>query len=72
MYLTGHSLVRRRPDYSKGTKKPKGDAGWTLHKDECGWLKRASSAIPAPVDLYPGTVACRYCRPSLTGEEASV
>lgn len=41
---------------------------WTLHRASCEHLARralVNNTQPAPIELYPNTIACRYCKPEL-------
>lgn len=40
------------------------DAGWTLHRDTCSYLKRSREIWPAPEEPRPGTVDCDSCAPN--------
>ena len=75
MYATGFVVVGRRwANYDKsaatkvGSKRRRG-TGFTLHRDDCPYLKRATkTAMPAPREPYDGTVPCSVCKPQIKGE----
>lgn len=74
LFRKGLVVVPREIQYSKlkrAGKKPPAVAGFTLHIEECRHAKRSTRPQPAPAEPYPGTVACRYCKPSLTVEKSA-
>lgn len=58
----GFVVVQRRMPRPPGRRKAP-SWGWTLHRIDCRHVSRATKALPAPVDAYPNTSPCVYCRP---------
>jgi hypothetical protein len=44
---------------------------WTLHREGCFYIQRATTAtkVPAPLKPYPNTVPCTACKPDTTKAE---
>jgi hypothetical protein len=74
MYREGHVIVQRhrRPEARKRGRAPA--PAWTLHKDTCFYLSRGkqrAATMPAPIDPYGGTIACRVCKPTIKARGVS-
>lgn len=73
MHLPDLVVISRQTRYD--TQKPRRvkakQPQWTLHRSDCPYVKRAntSTLLPAPERPYPGTVACKTCKPSHTPED---
>ncbi len=65
IYLDGHVVIPRRIDGNhRARRRAKIPAAqFTLHRAECFYARRATTAQAAPINPYPGTIACQYCRP---------
>ena len=65
MHRADHVIVKRKnnsaPRNGGRFRKPE----WTLHRADCFYLVRTPNVttLPAPQTPYPGTVACKLCKP---------
>jgi hypothetical protein len=71
LFRKGYVVLPRIRHYAKQGKRrsrvPE-PPGYTLHRETCAYVKRSTRHVPAPIEPYPGTVTCPYCRPSLIPE----
>lgn len=71
LFRKGYVITPRSKHYKRPAKRRSTipvPPGYTLHRETCGYVRRSTRLMPAPVDPYPGTTACPYCKPSLTVE----
>jgi hypothetical protein len=75
MHLPGLVVIARQTRYN--TQQPRRrtkvkESQWTLHKADCPYVQRMKrgAPLPAPAHPYPGTVACRTCKPPTSPQEA--
>lgn len=62
-YIDGKVVVQRQW-HAGGKKKGRRPLyAWTLHRDDCAYLRRTTQALPAPIEPYANTIPCSACRP---------
>lgn len=68
MYLVGHVVVRRVWAPVKRQRARVNRIGWTLHRDDCVYVKggRKAATMPAPLNPHEGTVPCKVCKPEMS------
>lgn len=59
--IQGLVVIQRKAEMAKRGRRP--GYGWTLHRDDCGYVQRATEVWPAPDPAYPETVPCGACKP---------